>query len=186
MQKRSMFFLIILSALLISIPIYAFLIWPNLGNTVDWTMHGVVVNSQGEVNKYTEYQVGQFTVSGSIHDEADKIATMKLRIIMTENFRYMFDNAGHPNDRTKYISMNRKYTDEPYYVFSHFTYDRFANESTFAYMALDQEKEFMIFNWDDDKDLYLVASTDPDTDPNEILAYFQKFIEDYDESHRNK
>lgn len=174
-----MIFLIILAIMLISIPVYAFLIWPNLGNTVDWTMHGVVVNSQGEVNQYTEYQVGQFTVSGSIHDEADKTATMKLRIIMTENFRYMFDNADQPGDRTEYHSMNRKYTDEPYYVFSHFIYDRFANESTIAYMGLDLEKEFMIFSWDDDKDLYLVASTDPDTDPRDILAYFEAFRVSY-------
>ena len=149
------------------------------------TMHGVVVNSQGEVNQYTEYQVGQFTVSGSIHEETDKTATMKLRIIMPENFRYMFNTADHPSERTKYISTNRKYFDDPYYVFSHFVNDRFATGATVAYMALDQEKEFIIINWYVDQDLYLVASTDPITDPKEILTYFEAFIEEYDESHVN-
>ncbi len=52
----------------------------------------------------------------------------------------------------------------------------------FAYdyeFALDPAKEYLIIQWDDNSGEYLVASRDPDVTSEEILEYFQGFIEWY-------
>lgn len=185
MQKRSVILLILFFLVLISIPVYSFLIRPNLDNQVDWVMHGVVVNTNGEVNQKTEYQIGQFTFSASVQDHEDKTATLNTRIVATDKFRYFFNSSNNPTDHTEHLSTNRKYFDHPYYVYSEFQYDTVGNTSIRADIAIDFEKEYMIINWHDDQDLYLVASTDPNTDPQEILAHFEGFIAEYDESHVN-
>ena len=148
-------------------------------HSFDWTMYGIVVDSVGNPVNYAHYYLEDFSVSCTIDPQKDNSAEMTLRIVLPESFQYMFEKASEPDATTEYYSNNRKFTDEPYYVMHSYSYDRRANESVFTNIGLCTQKEYMIFNWEDGEDLYLVASTDPNTEPNDILQYFRIFREMY-------
>ena len=146
---------------------------------IDWVMHGIVVDSDGNKANYVHYLLDDFSVSGTVEPEEDNCAEMSLRIVLPDSFQYMFEKENEPDASTEYYSNNRKYTDEPYYVVYGFSYDQRGNKSVPIVIGLSLENEYMIFNWEEGEDLYLVASTDPETDPNDILQYFQVFRETY-------
>lgn len=179
MRKRVIVSFVILAALIVSISVYCFLVMPLLNNRIDWTMYGVVVDSEGNRIDDVQYSLETFSVSGTVYPEKDDCAEMTLRIVFPESFQYMFEKKNETDTSTEYYSNNRKYTDEPYYVLHTFSYDRLANKSVFTNIGLCLQKGYMIVNWGDGKDLYLVASIDPDADPYEILQYFQVFCETY-------
>lgn len=179
MHKRGMIILTIFALFLAALPLYHFLILPNLPNRIDWTMYASVVRSDGTPVKGEEYDIEQFTVSGFINKKRDGTAEMNLRIVMPETFRYMYNNKNRKSDTSEYISINRKYTDEPYYMMNCYTYDRIANGGDFTYIGLSDEMEYMIFSWEDGEDLFLVASTDANLGSDEIMEYFRQFRETY-------
>ena len=179
MHKRAIIFLVLFALLIAAIPAYHFLILPNLPNRIDWTMYGIVVDSAGNQYNYVQYFLDEFTVTGTIDDIDFNRAELKLRIVLPETFQYRFETEQDPDRFTEYPSYNRAYTGESYYVIHSYSYDRRENQSVMTAIGLCREKEYMIFNWDDGKDLYLVASTDPDTTPTEILEYFLQFREIY-------
>ena len=47
------------------------------------------------------------------------------------------------------------------------------------YFALCPEQEYFIFHANDDPTRYLVASKDPNTTPQEILDYFQDYMDTF-------
>lgn len=135
---------------------------------INWTLYGIWITPFGRTGTETE-----LSVSGKVTLGEDGEDIMELSIIFPDEFDYAYTNP------TTYTSQSRKYTKLPYCVSMVFSYAKWQNDIFFSYFALCPEKEYMIFRWDETPDRYLVASTNPDADPQEILEYFQGFIEYY-------
>lgn len=131
---------------------------------IDWLMHGTWISADG----ITEESV-YFLVSGkaTLGDDAD---TLTLDIQFPDMISYSYQ------PQSEFTSLSRQYGDLPYLVCPYFSYDKVTNDTVWSYFALCPENEYMIFWWEETPDRYLVASTDPDTDPRGILTYFQGFI----------
>ncbi len=136
---------------------------------IDWSMTGTMVSSSGEVLRSCNLSIsGDLTLGKNGKDQLD------LDIRFPKLFEYWYDGP------TTYTSQSRKYFITPYPVFPHYAYNRDTDDhTTFSVFAVCPEKEYMIFRWEDGKDQYLVASTDPNVPPQEILSYFETFTEKF-------
>lgn len=148
-------------------------VWAIMGlfvktTRVDWTMHGTWITAAGEPGETVE-----FSVKGKVKDYSEKDDTLNLDIAFPDSFPYR-DNTRDFTD----ISMIWRYWDVPYFACRGYSYDVQANAGTIRCYALSLEEEYMIFCWPD-SDRLMVASTDPETDPQEIMEYFKVFLEMY-------
>lgn len=132
---------------------------------IAWTMYGTWITPDGKTGEETELTVLGMITQTDTHDSL--IADIRF----PDSFRY------HYQPLTEFVSFSRQIPDLPYLVCPHFSYNKVAHDAVWAYLALCPEKEYMIFRWDESQDRYLVASTNPDADPQEILDYFQGFID---------
>lgn len=139
---------------------------------IDWTMYGHVITPDGTVHSTTV-----FSISGSYTRKIDDYDTLKLKICFPETFRYQLDQPGDPFK--EFISQSHKVWGLAYFTNAGFAYDSATHSSLPIVYALDPEFEYAIFDLDDGSDMYLVASTDPDTDPTKILRYFTLFRNEY-------
>lgn len=135
---------------------------------IDWTMYGYMVSPGEEPISTTD-----LSVSGTVTYGETGTDVLKLDIAFPQTARYRYDGP------TAYYSQSRDIWGLGYFVCASYSYDSSANASVFSCFAVSLDKEYVIFNWEDGQDLYLVASTDPETDPHDILAYFQIFREKY-------
>lgn len=135
---------------------------------IDWTMYGYMVSPGEEPISTTD-----LSVSGTVTYGETGTDVLELDIAFPQTARYRYDGP------TAYYSQSRDIWGLGYFVCASYSYDSSANASVFSCFAVSLDKEYVIFNWEDGQDLYLVASTDPETDPHDILAYFQIFREKY-------
>ena len=135
---------------------------------IDWAMTGAMGSGSGEVLRSCNLSIsGEITLGKNGKDQLD------LNIRFPKLFEYWYDGPA------VYTSQSRKYFNTPYPVCPSYAYNRDTNAPDYSVLALCPEKEYAIFNWDDGKDQYLVASTDPNTTPQEILSYFETYIEKF-------
>ena len=135
---------------------------------IDWTMTGAMVSGNGEVLRSCNLSItGDVTLGKNGEDQLD------LNIRFPKLFEYWYDGPA------VYTSQSRRYFNTPYPVCSSYAYNRDTNDPDYSVFALCPEKEYVIFNWDDGKDQYLVASTDPNVSPQEILSYFATYMEKF-------
>lgn len=135
---------------------------------IDWKLYGTWITADGETGETVE-----FAVKGEITDYLEEYDRIDLEFTFFDTFRYGFGGS-----ETGDISMNDQYDDLDYFVSHTFTYDANTNAPEFTDYAVSIEEGYMIFNWANHEG-YFVASLDPNTDPAEILQYFQRFIEAY-------
>lgn len=143
-------------------------VFPEMHEEIDYTLHGVWITQDGEVQEMLD-----FSVTGTLDLTQTGEDTLALDFLFPDAFPYAYDSA------TAYTSQSRKYFDLPYCVICGYSFNNFANKHVFSYFALCPAKEYVIFYWEDDPQRFLVASTDPNATPHEILAYFDAFIEKY-------
>ena len=139
---------------------------------IDWTMTGTIVSGSGEVISPCNLSLsGQLALGKNRQDQ------LNLDIRFPKPFAYWYESSA------VYTSQSRKYFNTPYPVFTHYAYNRDADkpaeEPVFSVFAVCPEREYVIFHWEDGKDQYLVASTDPNVPPQEILSYFEAFTEKF-------
>lgn len=150
---------------------------------IDWNMYAVWVDQEGNVQRGEEPFM--FSLQCAIYDRGGTSAT-ELDYVFTfpENFRYEIkipSNGPAPAN-------GPKMTGYPYYVSFGYVYDFQIVDYTFAYWAMSLEKEWMIFEWEyydgseKDPGAYLIAFRDPNANPQEILTYFQGFLDSYSPS----
>lgn len=132
---------------------------------VSWQMYGTLITEDGIVDKKMD-----FSVAGTLidHHEPGEYDRFGIDALFPEDFRYYLDrnldkcwnNLSNPRI---WGSLNHSYDKELYmYVATMY--------------AFDLDKEYFILQGYQN-DLLLVGSTDPDTDPAEILEHFSEFIE---------
>lgn len=143
-------------------------IFPEMHKEIDSTLHGVWITNDGEVQEMLD-----FSVAGTLDLTQTGEDTLTLDFLFPDTFPYVY------NSTTAYASQSRKYFDLPYCVSCGYSFNNSSSENVFSYFALCPEKEYVIFYWEDDPQRFLVASTNPNTPPHEIMDYFDVFIEKY-------
>ena len=172
MHKSSMLILTIFALIVSIVLILYFFVVPSLDHHIDWTMYGTLVDSEGHSISTTE-----FTIKGSFHDIGDDEHELILSILFPDTFQYMYDREYEPS--STYCSFIPKHYGLQYFIVDGFSYNRTTNKSIKSSYALCHKNEYAIFRWNDGTDCWLVASTDPNTDPHVILQYFQFYQQLY-------
>ena len=172
MYKRSMWFIITICSILSMILVFSFMVVPSLDNQINWIMYGTLMDSNGNPISTTE-----FTISGSFHNIDNDNHELNLRIVFPDTFQYMYDREYEPH--STYLSIFPKQYDLQYFMVDDYSFNRTANKSVKSSFALCHKNEYAIFHWDDGTNLWLVASTDPNADPQEILQFFQLYRQIY-------
>ena len=138
--------------------------------TIDYTMQAALITADGQVTESL-----QITVQGSIYGDKDKQPQLELAIVTPDSFRYRY----HTPDEGIATSISGVYDDLPYYVWLVYGYDTKSDKAIFSSCAMSVEKEFLIIDWDDGEDLYLVAAADPTEDFASVLEYFEDYMKLY-------
>ena len=142
-----------------------------LASNINWTMQGYLVTADGQVQEELE-----FSAKGTILDyegEGERFDRIKLAFRFPDSFRYASDESA-----VEYLSDDTVRDFYSYFVSSGFSYDKSDNKSVALAFALDADKEYLIMQWDDDSDLYLVAAVDQ-TQPTQLLEHFKMFVEEF-------
>lgn len=134
---------------------------------LDLSMHGYVMTTDGFVVDRLE-----LSMQGKIYHGEDVYDEIALEIDFPESFVYMNVSSDEPK-------MAFRHPTHGYHTLSKFTYHKKLNTLKGTMIAIDEEKGWAILLWTQDPQQILVASTDADTDPTQILAYFQDFINAY-------
>ena len=108
-----------------------------------------------------------------------KTTFLQLEFQMPMSFPYSLRGAtvqpeGYENC---YIDHGGKYFS--YWVTTDTAYNKNTNDMVIQQFALCPEREYFIFHANDDPTKYLLASTDPNTTSQEILDYFQDYIDTF-------
>lgn len=139
---------------------------------IDWALHGTLTqNGDATLDTVT------FTLNGTIPNEPDlsgSVQISSLSITLPEAFNYV-SQEGQPVSCYAYISENSEAS--TILVIHGSSYNKEATLPVAMTIYLCPEKEYVVVQWSDNQDLYLVASTDPNAEPSAILAHFQGFID---------
>lgn len=138
---------------------------------INWQLYGTVI-SDGEIQETFEFTIqgnlSSVTPPFSAYDEAT------LTISMPDTFLYTYGS-----DIT-FPSFAWLEFDYPAYS-GYGALKKNAYSSTDCAIAFSPDREYVIFDWRDGKrDYYLVASTNPETDPMDVYDFFRLFRETTD------
>lgn len=141
---------------------------PEMHEEISYDLHGAWITEAGEVQ-----QAEDFRISGQVDMQASGEDSMTLDISFPDTFPYSY------TEKTEFVSQSRKYFGLPYCVSTAFSFRRLSGDAVISHFVLCPEKEYVLFFWEAQPDRYLVAATDPDTDPAQIVTYFEVFFEKY-------
>lgn len=137
---------------------------------IDWNMHGAWLSADGTVS-----QTVDAAVNGIIVENEDGNDDLNISFTFSDDFHYLLDKP-----EPYFMSMNRKYNDLPHLMIAYsFGYNKQLKDSPRCVFALSMEEECFIILYEDAPGYYLVASTDPNADPQALLDYFSDFTESY-------
>lgn len=139
--------------------------------THHWDMNGIFVHADGTT------EAVEVILDGEIKDTKNDLDELNLTIVLSDNFRYGITGADEPRS---FISMNQKYNVLPHLMVCHgYAHDSQSNIAGILLFALDLEKEYSIFLFENAPHCYLVASKDGTVDHELLLDHFADFIEYY-------
>ena len=96
----------------------------------------------------------------------------ELRIRFEDSFRYMIMDPEEP-----WKSLTSVYDDMPYHVAMFYTYDRLMNVPVAVILGVDITNGYLIAQWENQPEKFLLVSESPDTGSEEILRHFQLFLD---------
>ena len=139
---------------------------------IDWSLQGTSVTEDGILRDTIE-----FSITGNVPTDAAPDGSLQyseLCINWPETFTY-----ANPEEQTfagnAYISEN---AEAPVvFVMNGTAHNCVTTLPVGMTLFLCPEKEYIIFQWSDSRDRYMVASTSTDVDPKEIMAHFQTFLD---------
>lgn len=139
-------------------------------NTIDWNLHGVWVTADGVVQN--EQEGLDFFLRGTLPTEYDLYSTveMKLNFIWPDSFTYPNEGA---QVYTGGASTANKHENQSIYHGGKYVYAPETQKFIFLNYTICPEEGFIVFRVDNK---YLVASTDPNTDPTEIFAFYKEYV----------
>lgn len=131
---------------------------------IDWQMQGYLVTSDGTISEALP-----ISVTGKINDRNDGSSDLDLSFDLPEDFRnsILADEFHCPSNTMDVLS---------YYAFTGFSRNKEDDGDILASIALDVDQKSVVILWSDAPGQYLVASANADTNPQQILAHFQAFL----------
>ena len=143
-------------------------VFPEMHKEISYDLYGTWITADGELQESVD-----FHISGQVDMDASGEDTMTLDISFPDTFTYSY------LAKKEFASQSRKYFGLSYCVSTGFSWRRGSDIPVISYLALCPEKEYVLFYWDERPGRYLVASTDPDTAPEQIISYFEVVFEKY-------
>jgi hypothetical protein len=134
---------------------------------------GQVVDVNGNITNHYRKTI-DISIRGTRTDNAEGYDELELEFTFSDNYRYMI-----PQISTVSFSSDSRYIPLDYDVCMGYGYDKVENAPAAVMFALDAEREYLILEWEADEGEYLVASSDPDTTPAEILEHFREYLEKF-------
>lgn len=138
---------------------------------IDWELYGAWISENGQVGEPVS-----FSISGKIPaEDAPEREPLETEFSITwpEDFPYMDNENSLFSANSCADTENSAIRRIMCYGFS---YVSTSNQSVSEAFALCPEKEWVIFSWGNQEGVYLVASTDPNTDPAEILEFYNDWF----------
>lgn len=134
--------------------------------SIDWNMTAFLIQADGTV-------IDSFPIVVKDNIRVQKDYTEhEFEAKLPDSFRY---NAISSNNKEKKLV-----TDQPGdFTLNPFVYDKKFNAPAASAMALNTEKEYFLGYWGEEFGLYLVACTNPDVNPTDIIDHFQEFLNLY-------
>ena len=133
---------------------------------LDWAMNAYLVSLDKQVQ-----QAFSLTVSGPIvYNNEDTTLQFVIQFPADSGLEYRLPNKG------KYFTISTPLEKTDYYIWKPSLLDKTSNNSIDAVFALSVEQQSLIIYQEDAVYPYIVASTDPNCTPSEILEYFCEFI----------
>lgn len=139
------------------------------------TMYAAIISPEGKVSKEFEITVDAKILHKTDTPSSDESDAMTIEVSTPSDFAYLIN-------KTEVENLEYDWNGFPYYVAHSFAYNRVTGFPDPVIFALDMENKSMIFNWSDSAEIYLVASADPEFDPNALLTHFSEFITRYGDS----
>ena len=138
--------------------------------TIDWNLHGIWVNPDGTVQ--TGQEGVDFSVSGTLLTEFEPYSTVELAL----NFTWPDCSIMQDDNKSTYTGHAQfadKHDNQRLYHIAAWLYDPAKNDSTSISFTICPEDGFVVVKLGQD---YLVASTDPEADPAEILTFYKEYV----------
>ena len=152
---------------------------------IDWKMYAVWVDAEGNLveNPHGGEDVLEFTMECIIYENGEyaKQPRMEYWITFQEEFRYLVEMP----TETKSVAFKPSIDGKTFYLDYGFHYVPEENDFIFGVWAMSLEKEWMIFDWDNeesgyqDEGAYLIAFRNPDTDPKAVTEFFKIFLDTF-------
>jgi len=168
------FGIILLCVAAIAVAVWGKRGFPVTTHKIDYQMYGVYVETDGTVGSSVD-----FSIKGRAFANIEKYRFLELEFQMPTSFPYSLRGSTcHPwGYENSFSDIGAGYFS--YWVTTGYAYNKYTNDTVIKYFALCPEREYFIFHTNDDPTRYLVASTDPNTTPQEILGYFQDYIDTF-------
>lgn len=138
----------------------------NDTQNVNWQMQGCLVTSDGTVSKTLPV-----SVTGKISSNRNGDTDLKLSFGLPEDFQFSILQE-------EFVCYSNTVELLSYYAFSGYGDNKDTEQymDSSAQIALDADQECIVIAWSDAPGQYLVASTNPNTDPQQVLDHFQLFL----------
>lgn len=134
---------------------------------IDWSMQAAVISLDGQI-----VETFSISVFGEIEKDPQERDTLRLNIRLPEDFNYML-----PEEPTIFYSAAETVVSVPYYICGGtYCLERASGDTALVELALSEQQEFMILYFPETPDTFLVASTNHNVKPEEILTYFDFFV----------
>lgn len=134
---------------------------------LNWDIQGTWITADGQV-----LETLAFSLSGEIEKHSKERDILRLNIRLPEDFDYVI-----PEEPTIFYSNAEVVESVSYYICGGaYCLERTSGDMTLVELALSEKQEFMILYFSETPGTFLVASTNHNVKPEEILAYFDFFV----------
>lgn len=143
-------------------------------HTLDTNMHAAIVSAEGNVVE--EFVI---TLQAAIYEHDTERDTIHIEVKPLSDFRYTLGSF-------KDIAyLDHEIAGLPYYCGQTFGLDKAEGFSVPAVYALDVDAAYIIIQWRNYSNYYLVASVNSSVSPVEIMEHFEQFQSLYSYSNQN-
>ena len=134
---------------------------------IRWNLTGTWITEDGEIGDTVSFSIkGRFFTNGN---QVDYLQMVDFRIQWPEDFPY---GSAEADSYGVYALYEEDGTNSLWFMCCGEAYTASENTSVGVTFALSPDREFVVMHWADNEDRYLVASTDPEADPEEIAAWY--------------
>lgn len=133
---------------------------------VDWDLQGALITENGEVKKYVS-----FSIYGTLPQEYEvgEAVQSDLEIIWPDDFKIA--NEGQQT----YFGYADDWNGSPLFCYAGYCINAQQQSSCKQQIYICPQEQFVIFEWGNNQDDYLIASTDPNADLAALFAEFREF-----------